>query len=165
MNWKMTKKEQTVRTAIKQNSSPDCNSPYYAIRGVLEKETNATSNSNIWSLRTTLDKDLKKISEEFIFKACWNKIFFLIAVILSTSTVLCLSYFLFVFILKLVSFYNRVDSYSTIIFLILLLQPVDHQIITITPWLPPLKIFRNRLYDLTSRFGLFLMEYQPSREI
>ena len=69
MNRKFTKK--TVRTAIKQDVSPDLNHrPDYSIWDVLEKKTNASAHSNIGSLQTAIEEEWNKISEEWILKAC-----------------------------------------------------------------------------------------------
>ena len=65
------KVKKTVRTAIKQDLSPDLNPPDYAIWGVLEKnKTNVNSHPYITSLKTAIEKKWKKISEEFILKSC-----------------------------------------------------------------------------------------------
>ena len=68
MNWKSSKK--TMRTEIKENSSPDLNPLDYSQWSVLENKTNATSHSNIGSLKTATDNEWNRMSEEFIFKAC-----------------------------------------------------------------------------------------------
>ena len=47
--------EKTVRTAIKQDLSPDIDTLVYAIRGVLENKTNETS--NIGSLKTAIEEE------------------------------------------------------------------------------------------------------------
>ena len=62
--------EKTVRTAIKQDLSPDLNSPDYALWGILENKTNATTHPNIGLLKTAIEEELNKMSEEFILKAC-----------------------------------------------------------------------------------------------
>ena len=62
--------EKTVRTAIKQDLSPDLKPLDYAIWVVLENKTNETSYPNIGSLKTALEEEWNKISEEFILKAC-----------------------------------------------------------------------------------------------
>ena len=62
--------EKTVRTAIKQDLSPDRNPLDYTIWSVLEKKTNATSYRNIGSLKTALAEEWNKMFEEFILKAC-----------------------------------------------------------------------------------------------
>ena len=61
--------EETVRTAIKQDLSPDLNPLDYVIWCILENKTNATSNLNIGSLKTTIEEEWNKMSEEFILKA------------------------------------------------------------------------------------------------
>ena len=48
--------KKTVRTAIKQDLSPDHNPLDYAIWSILEIETNATSHPNIGSLKTATEK-------------------------------------------------------------------------------------------------------------
>ena len=48
--------EKTVRTAIKQNLSPDLNPLDYIIWGVLENKVNATSHPNIGSLKTAIEE-------------------------------------------------------------------------------------------------------------
>ena len=62
--------EKTVRTAIKEDLSPDLDPLDYAIWGVLESKTNATSHWNIGSLKTAIEEKWNKMSEEFILKAC-----------------------------------------------------------------------------------------------
>ena len=62
--------EETVRTAIKQDLSPDLNPFDYAIWGVLENKTNPTSHRNIGSLKIALEVEWNKMFEEFILKAC-----------------------------------------------------------------------------------------------
>ena len=62
--------EKTMRTAIKQDLSPDLNSLDYAIWGVLENKTNGSSYPDIGSLKTAIDEEWNKMSEEFILKAC-----------------------------------------------------------------------------------------------
>ena len=59
-----------MRTAIKQDLSPDLNPLDYTIWDVLKKKTNATSHLNIGSLKTTTEEEWNKMSEEFILKAC-----------------------------------------------------------------------------------------------
>ena len=66
-NLKVYKK--TVRTAIKQDLSPDLNPLDYAIRDILENKINATSHPNIGSLKTAIEEEWNKMSEEFILKA------------------------------------------------------------------------------------------------
>ena len=68
MNWKSSKK--TVRTAIKQDLSPDLNPIDYATRSILENKTNATSHPNVVSLKIAIVEEWNKMSEEFILKAC-----------------------------------------------------------------------------------------------
>ena len=60
--------EKTVRTAIKQDLSPDQNSLDYVIMDDLENKTNATS-PNIGLLKITIEKESNKMSEEFNLKA------------------------------------------------------------------------------------------------
>ena len=62
--------EKTVRTAIKQDLSPDLNPLDYAIWVVLENRTKATFYPSIDSLKTAIEKEWNKISEEFILKKC-----------------------------------------------------------------------------------------------
>ena len=124
--------EKTVRTAIKQDLSPDLNPLDYAIWGILENKTNETSHSNIGLLKTAIEKEWNKISEEFILKACKSfqrhveSIIKKMVAILSKFTVLCLSSSFVVDSLKLdlILFYNKVVYYYTRIFLILLLHPI-----------------------------------------
>ena len=74
MNWVH---EKTMRTAIKQDLSPDLNSLDYAKWGILKNKTNATSNSNFGSLKTAIEEKGNKMSEEFILKACksfWRRV-------------------------------------------------------------------------------------------
>ena len=59
-----------MRTAIKQNLSPELNTLDYAIWGVLENKTNATSHPNIGSLKNAIEEEWNKMSEEFILKTC-----------------------------------------------------------------------------------------------
>ena len=47
--------EKTLRTAIKQDLSPDFNTFDYTTWGVLENKTNATSHQNIGSLKTIIE--------------------------------------------------------------------------------------------------------------
>ena len=111
-----------VKTAIKPLD--------YAILGVLKNQTNATSLLNIGSLET--EEEWNKMSEEFILKACKssrrrvNTIIEKMAIILSKFTVLYLSYYFIVYILKLklISLYNRDIYYHTRIFLNLFLHSV-----------------------------------------
>ena len=62
--------KKTVRTAVKQDLSPDLNHLDYTIWGILENKTNATSHPNIGSLKTTIEEEWNKMSEEFFLKAC-----------------------------------------------------------------------------------------------
>ena len=62
--------EKMVRTAIKQDLSPDLNSLDYTIWGIEENKTNATSRRNIGSPKSAIEEEWKKMSEEFILKAC-----------------------------------------------------------------------------------------------
>ena len=56
-----------MRTAIKQDLSPDLN---YDIWGVLENKINTTSHPNIGLLKTAIQEELNKMSDEFILIAC-----------------------------------------------------------------------------------------------
>ena len=62
--------EKTLRTAIKQDLSPDRNPLDYAIWSILENKTNATSHPNIGSLKTPIEEEWNKMSEEFILNTC-----------------------------------------------------------------------------------------------
>ena len=62
--------EKTVRTAIKQDLSPDHSTLDYALWSVLENKTNATSHLNIGSLKTVIEEEWNKMSEEYILKVC-----------------------------------------------------------------------------------------------
>ena len=66
MNWKFMRK---LKTAIKQDLSPDLKPLDYAIWSVFEYETNTTSYPNIGSLKTAIEEEWKKMSERFILKA------------------------------------------------------------------------------------------------
>ena len=66
----LTVHEKTVRTAIKQDLSPDLKPLDYIIWGILENETNATSHPNIGSLKNAIEEEWNKMSEEFILMAC-----------------------------------------------------------------------------------------------
>ena len=57
--------EKTVKTAIKQDLSPDLNPLDCATRGVLENKTNITPHPNIGSLKSAIEEELNKMSEEF----------------------------------------------------------------------------------------------------
>ena len=59
-----------MRTAIKQDLSPDLNPFDYAIKGILENKTNAISHLNIGLLKTAFEEEWNKMPEEFILKAC-----------------------------------------------------------------------------------------------
>ena len=59
--------KKTVRTAIKQDSTPDLNYLDNDIWGVLEDKTNATSHPNIGALETAIEKEWNKMFQEFIF--------------------------------------------------------------------------------------------------
>ena len=105
MNWKFSKK--TVRTAIKQDLSPDLNPLNYSIWGVLQNKTNATFHLNIGSLKTVIEKEWNKMSEEFIlkvFKSFRRRIDTIIkkkmVAILNKLIVLYLSYNFVVYFLK-----------------------------------------------------------------
>ena len=54
MNWKAMRK---LRTAIKQDLSPEYNPLDYAIYGVSENKTNTTFHPNIGSLKTDIMKE------------------------------------------------------------------------------------------------------------
>ena len=58
-----------MRTAIKQDLSPDLNPFDYAGWGIQENKTNTTSHPNIGSLKTTFEEEWNEISDEFILKA------------------------------------------------------------------------------------------------
>ena len=62
--------EKTVRTAIKQNLSPDLNPLDYTIWGILENKSNTASHPNIGPLKTAIEEEWNKMSDEFILKAC-----------------------------------------------------------------------------------------------
>ena len=104
MNWIVH--EKTVRTAIKQDLSPDLNPIDYAIFGVLEKKTNASSHPNIGSLKTAIEEEWNKMFEEFILKACKSfprridAIIKKMMAILSKFTIFRLFSFFFLFISK-----------------------------------------------------------------
>ena len=95
--------EKTVRTAIRQDLSPDLNPLDSTIWGVLENKTNATSLSNIGSLKTAIEEEWNKMCEESILKACKlfqrrvDTITEKMVVILSKFTVLCLSSYFVVY--------------------------------------------------------------------
>ena len=59
-----------MRTAVKQNLSPNLNNLDYTIWGILENKTNTTSHPNIGSLKIAIEEEWNKISEELILKAC-----------------------------------------------------------------------------------------------
>ena len=61
--------KKTVRTAIKQDLSPDHNPLNYTIWGILEYKTNAISHPNIGSLKPAIEEEKNEMSEEFILKA------------------------------------------------------------------------------------------------
>ena len=61
--------EKTVRTAIKQDLSPDLNPLDYTIWHVLENKTNVTSYPDIGLLKTAIEEEWNKMSEEFILMA------------------------------------------------------------------------------------------------
>ena len=121
-----------MRTAIKQDLSPDHNFPYYAIQGVLDNITNAASHPNIGSLKAAIEEEWNKMFEEFILKAGKSfrrrvdTIIKKMLAILSKFTVLCLSRYFVVYLLKskLILFYNRVVYYYIRIFQILLPHPI-----------------------------------------
>ena len=98
--------EKIVRTAIKQDLSPNHNPLDYTIWSVLENKTNATSHPNIGSLKTAIEKEWNKMSEEFILKACKSfqrhidRIIEKIVAILIKFTVLCLSSYFVVYFLN-----------------------------------------------------------------
>ena len=91
--------EKLVRTALKQDLSPDLKTLNYVIWDVLENKINATSYPNIGSLKTAM-------SEEFILKACKlfrrhvDSIIEKMVATLSKFTDLCLSSYFMVYILK-----------------------------------------------------------------
>ena len=59
-----------MRTAIKQDLSPNLKPLDYTIWRVLENKTKATSHPNIVSLKTAIVGEWNKMAEEFILKAC-----------------------------------------------------------------------------------------------
>ena len=59
--------KETVRTAIKQDLSPD--SLDYTIWGVLENKTNATSHPNMGLLKAAIEEEWNKMTKEFFLKA------------------------------------------------------------------------------------------------
>ena len=61
--------KKTVRTAMKEDLSPQLNPLENTTWGVLENKTNATSHPNIDSLMNAIEDEWNKMSEEFIFKA------------------------------------------------------------------------------------------------
>ena len=61
--------KKTVRTAIKQDLSPDLKPLDYTIWGVLENKTNTTPHPNIGLLNTAIEEEWNKMFEEFILKA------------------------------------------------------------------------------------------------
>ena len=74
------------------------------IRGILENKTNATSHPNTGSLKSAIEEGGNRTSEESIYEACKSLqmrfdtiIEKKMVAILSKFTVLCLSYFLFIF--------------------------------------------------------------------
>ena len=62
--------ENTVRTAMKQNLSLECNPFDNTIWDVFESRTNATSYPIIGSLKTAIEEEWNKMSEEFNLTAC-----------------------------------------------------------------------------------------------
>ena len=62
--------KKTVKTADKQDLSPDLNPFDYIIWGVLENQTNITSHPNIGSLKPATRVEWNKMYEEFILKVC-----------------------------------------------------------------------------------------------
>ena len=68
--WELKIQEKTVKTAIKQDLSPDLSHLHYVIWGILENKTNATSHANIGSLKTAIEEGWNEISEELILKEC-----------------------------------------------------------------------------------------------
>ena len=62
-SYELKVKEKIVRTAIKQDLSPDLNPLDYTIWGILENKTNVTSHPNIGSLKSAVEEKGKKISE------------------------------------------------------------------------------------------------------
>ena len=59
-----------MRTAIKQDLSPDLNTLDYTTWGILENKTNATSHPNIGLFKAAIKEEWNKMSEEFILKLC-----------------------------------------------------------------------------------------------
>ena len=60
--------EKTVKTANKQDLSPDLYLLDYAIWGILENKTNATSHPNIGSLKTTIEEEEKKYLKNLFWR-------------------------------------------------------------------------------------------------
>ena len=114
--------EKTVRTAIKQDLSPDRNPLDYAIWGISENKTNATSHPGICLLKNAIEEEWNKMSEEFILKAYKSfqkRVNTIIekkkkmVAILSKVTVLCLYSYFVVYFQKLILFYyGRLPLYS-----------------------------------------------------
>ena len=105
--------QKTRRTAIKQDLSQDVNPLDYAIWDILENKMQP--HPNIISLKTTIEEEWNKMSEEFILKSCKllrRRVDTIIekkmVAMLSKLTVLCLSSYFVVYILKckLIKFYN-----------------------------------------------------------
>ena len=94
-----------VRTAIKQDLSPDRDPLDCVICGVLENRLNATSHPNTDSFKTAIGNDGNKTSEEFILKACksfrkHDDTSEKMVAILSKFTLLCLSSYFVVYFLS-----------------------------------------------------------------
>ena len=96
--------EKTMRTAIKQDLSPELKPLDYAMWGVLENKTNESYHPIISSLKTAIEEEWNKMPEEFNLKAYKSfrrrvdTIIEKIVVILSMFTVLCpSSYFVIYF--------------------------------------------------------------------
>ena len=66
--------EKSVRTAIKQDSSPDLSPIDYAIWSALESKTNATSHTDIASLKTAIEKEWKKCIKNLFWRHCFDTI-------------------------------------------------------------------------------------------
>ena len=121
-----------IRVSLWPPSISDLKPLHCAIWGVFENETNLTSDPNIGSLKIAIEEEWNKISEEFIlkvFKSFRRNVDTIIEkmwAILSKFTVLCLSFYFIIYLLKLklILFYNRVVYYYTRIFLNSLPHPV-----------------------------------------
>ena len=95
--------EKTVKTAIKQDLSPDPNPLDHVLWGVLENKINANSHPNIGSLKIIIEEEWNRMSEKCILKACksfWRRVDTVtekMVAILSKFTVICLSSYFMVY--------------------------------------------------------------------